>query len=963
MAEQNAQLDALMELERRQMAGDPAITPEISAKIKAKLGAFRAQGEVKPIGKPVPDSAAKRYEDEVGIYGTMKNASGGFKDEYAGNTITGGLENTIQSLNSDFGSTGQRDWWAQFKATDNQIRNSLFGSALTPGEKAAYEASTISPGMDPKIVRENLTERQEIIRKAMGRRTDFLKANGYTPDAVDALAGEYLPDFSAQALVQQPPAPNDNRPLDPEGVGDIGFATRESAEANSLPQGAQDFQRDLSYALARGDLKTADDIIAYGKSYKGNDGRGFDIDPKQAADALASIQNGGTFNVNTPQFAAPDISDARGTGDDAVENAKAFGRGILNTVGIDDEVNAVADTFSGGTLRENLARERAIRDYDEDHNYLARGAGTLAGALAIPTGAPGAARAAGIEALRAGEGMASARMAARYGLSKRMALEGGGIAGAYGFGASDGDIGDRALTGVSSGLAGAVLSGALGYGGGAISTRYGGGKGGPSGGGGVSGAAERLGIPATPATTGGAVASGMQRAFGNLPGSSGAIQNAVTAETDALAAAARDTASRMGTISTPQQAGEIVARGAKVADRVQAREAGRAYDARTSMMGGENSPVTMGGTQSALARVSGDFGSNDVVADMLKHPLVKKLERADAGELTLGESTELLSEARRVLRNARKSGQPGRLIDQIKDIEGALEGDVMRAAQASDAIAGRAASDGAAAMQVKGDALYADRMQAQKQELKKALASFSDDVNTSGESVYRQMFTDMREEGGNLVRLKRQLDRLPKRARDTFAASAFDDFGKALPNQQGASGDAWSFQTFLTNWAKASPEAKRVAFGGRGVDREINDIVKYSERLRQIDKSRNFSNTTPNAISAGALGSALTALVTGNPGVAAGIVGTVGSTFAAGRAFLATPALRQWTRSALSAAVKGNASQLRVLKNRLPGLAAGNAAARGEINALYNYLTAAANDNVRSIGAAAASPEGGRNEQ
>jgi len=138
-------------------------------------------------GKPLPETAAKRAETDVGQYSSLANAASSFNDDFAGNTLTGGLENTLQALNSGFGTEGQRNWWADFQRTDNAIRNDLFGATLTPSEQRSYENTTITPSMDPKIVRENLKKRAGIIEAALDRRRRFLVANGYDPDAVDIL--------------------------------------------------------------------------------------------------------------------------------------------------------------------------------------------------------------------------------------------------------------------------------------------------------------------------------------------------------------------------------------------------------------------------------------------------------------------------------------------------------------------------------------------------------------------------------------------------------------------------------------------------------------------------------------------------------------------------------------------------------------------------------------------------------
>lgn len=142
-------------------------------------------------GKPMPDGVAKRYEDAINAFAAFDRATGSFQDDYAGNSLTGGLENSIQNIVGGFGTPGQAQWWSDFKATDNVLRNALYGASLTAGEKSAYEATTITPRMDPAQIKANLTRRMALARDLLSRRTNFLKNNGYDPDAVDALAGEY----------------------------------------------------------------------------------------------------------------------------------------------------------------------------------------------------------------------------------------------------------------------------------------------------------------------------------------------------------------------------------------------------------------------------------------------------------------------------------------------------------------------------------------------------------------------------------------------------------------------------------------------------------------------------------------------------------------------------------------------------------------------------------------------------
>lgn len=201
----NSRADTQLELARRAAARAAAADARSAQANERQAREWSAthnpDGSPKKIRtyKPMPDSAAKRYEEEVGAFASLDRAIGGFKDEYAGNTVTGGLENTIQNRFSGFGSPGQAQWWADMTATDNVLRNALFGASLTAGEKSAYEKTTISPSMDPKQVRDNLMRRREIAQQVLARRTNFLKANGYDPDSVDALAGEYAGAVNSQA--------------------------------------------------------------------------------------------------------------------------------------------------------------------------------------------------------------------------------------------------------------------------------------------------------------------------------------------------------------------------------------------------------------------------------------------------------------------------------------------------------------------------------------------------------------------------------------------------------------------------------------------------------------------------------------------------------------------------------------------------------------------------------------------
>lgn len=345
---------------------------ELKPEHEAELARYQQMGIIAgPEGKvrPLTDGASKQYEESIGTYAALKNAAGSFKSDYAGNAVTGGLENSLQALNSGLGTEGQRNWWANFRTTDNLIRNSLFGSALTPGEKQAYEATTISERMDPEIVKKNLQQRAEIIRKALARKTDFFKKNGFDPDAVDALAGEYSPDF--RDGYQPPETVGSGEALTPE----IGFDAKAPSNwrANQADQDAfasfvQGNREHLtpellqSWLSARG-LPTLDNAEDYVKGVR--------------ASASAPTE----FNYSKADQAAKEAAQRRVREDLPLSNpvvAAAAGFGDV-IPGRDKIIAGVKTIANDRPYSQNLADTRNDADVIAEDNPLSTLAGNVGG--------------------------------------------------------------------------------------------------------------------------------------------------------------------------------------------------------------------------------------------------------------------------------------------------------------------------------------------------------------------------------------------------------------------------------------------------------------------------------------------------------------------------------------------------------------------------------------------------------
>ena len=140
---------------------------------------------------------------------------------------------------------------------------------------------------------------------------------------------------------------------------------------------------------------------------------------------------------------------------------------------------------------------------------------------------------------------------------------------------------------------------------------------------------------------------------------------------------------------------------------------------------------------------------------------------------------------------------------------------------------------------------------------------------------------------------------------------------------QNAAQDAWSPDTFMTNWSKLSDPAKARMFGGKDIAQDINAIVIYADRLKQVGSVRNFSNTARNTIGATWLGAIGLQGASGDLEGAAKTAAMGGMAYGAGRLLMASPAFRQWMRGSMARiAANPNPQNVRTNVRRLSTIAA-----------------------------------------
>ena len=230
----NANMARLTEMSNRafdrdQSRQDRAVTTSLSNQIaQLRIDELRAKQEQAKDGKPLPSpilsDLATKSENAVNLRSLANN----FKDDYGGYRVDAlGRGAIMLALRSD--DPAKKDfgqWWQQYDLFANQIRNQLFGSALTKTEALAFESAMITPGMSPTQIKANLQRQAEAAENGFKKIANASIAQGYSKSAIEAL----MPNIASQTPVgsEQTPVkvnskteydrlPNGSVYIDPQG--------------------------------------------------------------------------------------------------------------------------------------------------------------------------------------------------------------------------------------------------------------------------------------------------------------------------------------------------------------------------------------------------------------------------------------------------------------------------------------------------------------------------------------------------------------------------------------------------------------------------------------------------------------------------------------------------------------------------------------------------------------------------
>lgn len=189
------------------------------------------------------------------------------------------------------------------------------------------------------------------------------------------------------------------------------------------------------------------------------------------------------------------------------------------------------------------------------------------------------------------------------------------------------------------------------------------------------------------------------------------------------------------------------------------------------------------------------------------------------------------------------------------------------------------------------------------------------DKNGGPEKVYSAVMSGTID---GATTLRAVMKSLPPEHQRQVTSAIIKRMGLATPGAQDATGQVFSSQTFLTNWNRLSPEAKRAAFDRHGerFTRDMDRIARVAGTIK--DGSRVFQNPsgTANRAAAYTYGAALVgSLWTGGTGALI----TAGGVANAGARFMTNPRVVRWMARATEmpeAAIPGALNAMRAESER-----------------------------------------------
>lgn len=373
--------------------------------------------------------------------------------------------------------------------------------------------------------------------------------------------------------------------------------------------------------------------------------------------------------------------------------------------------------------------------------------------------------------------------------------------------------------------------------------------------------------------TQGRIAQATESFLAKFPGSAGRIAKTAKNQVDDVAARVEKIADDLSPRATAERAGRAVeigisGRGGFI-DRFQA-QATKLYDDVDNHVN-VNGPTPLQNTSRLLTATTTPVKGAEKTSQLLSSKFLDDVSQALNTDLATASQRGVNGLPYSAIKALRS--RVGEKINNLSLIDDATKGDLKRLYGAlSDDLTAYAQTQGPNAVRSTTRANDFYRAGINRVE---AIESV---VNKNGgpEKVFNAVVSGTKE-GATVLRTV--MKSLKPDEQKSVTAAIIRRLGKATPGQQDASGEAFSINTYLTNWARLSPEARSVLFGrfGSRFSKNIKALSDFAGNVREGSNVFRNPSGTGQAVSLQTVGAGTVgASVLGQFEIAATLAGTTG---------------------------------------------------------------------------------------
>ncbi len=348
--------------------------------------------------------------------------------------------------------------------------------------------------------------------------------------------------------------------------------------------------------------------------------------------------------------------------------------------------------------------------------------------------------------------------------------------------------------------------------------------------------------PSVGQATEGRVAQATESLLSRTPGSAGRMSDAAQNKSDEVAARVEQIADSLAPKATAERAGRTVTEGVTgqggFVDRFK-NTASRLYDNVDNYVNTDG-PVTLGKTTSFLSERTTPVEGAENLSKLLGSQFLDDVASALNMDLSKSVTGGLPYSTVKALRS-----RVGEKINNLSLIDDASKADLKRLYGAlSQDLSSYAGQFGPRALNAtrRADNFYRAGI--------RRIENIETVINKKGgpEKVFNAVMSGTKE--GATV-LRSIMKSLKPDERKMVSAAVVRRMGKATPGQQDVTGEAFSINTFLTNWARLSPEARGVLFGrfGDRFKKDMDSLAGLASNIRSGSEVFRNPSGTQQAIS------------------------------------------------------------------------------------------------------------------